>query len=165
MRLEQIVVDCLDPARLVRFWAGLLGGEPVDREHGWAHVVPPGWPRISFQPVPEAKAVKNRLHLDVDVDDIAEATEQAVRLGATARGGVQTDEQGSFQVLLDPAGNEFCFVKAHALRRDRPPQGLAEADRQHHHEDADGEGHQASQDHAQLGHAHSVPPARPELSP
>lgn len=113
MRLDQIVVDCQDPARLVRFWAGLLGGSPVDREHGWAHVVPPGWPRISFQPVPEAKAVKNRLHIDIDVDDIAEATEQAVGLGAATQGGVQTDEQGSFQVLLDPAGNEFCFVKAH----------------------------------------------------
>ncbi|MCE6993553.1 VOC family protein [Saccharothrix sp. S26] len=113
MRLEQIVVDCADPARLVRFWAGLLGGVAVEREHGWAHVVPPGWPRISFQPVPEPKSVKNRLHLDIDVDDIAEATQKATELGATARGDVQTDEQGSFQVLLDPAGNEFCFVRPH----------------------------------------------------
>ncbi|MFI9006567.1 VOC family protein [Actinosynnema sp. NPDC053489] len=110
MRLNQIVVDCLEPARLVRFWAGLLGGEPVERAHGWAHVVPPGWPRISFQPVPEPKAVKNRLHLDVAVDDLAAARSAAVALGATPRGDVRTDEQGSFQVMLDPAGNEFCFV-------------------------------------------------------
>lgn len=113
MRLNQIVVDCLEPARLVRFWAALLGGEPVDREHGWAHVAPPGWPRISFQPVPEAKAVKNRLHLDVEVDDIEEATRRAAALGAAPQGGVETDEQGSFQVLLDPAGNEFCLVKGY----------------------------------------------------
>jgi hypothetical protein len=112
MRLDQIVVDCLDPARLVRFWAGLLGGVAVEREHGWAHVVPPGWPRMSFQPVGEVKAVKNRLHLDIGVDDIAAATERAVELGATPQGDVQTDEQGSFQVMRDPAGNEFCFVKA-----------------------------------------------------
>ncbi|MEU4740834.1 VOC family protein [Actinosynnema sp. NPDC023658] len=110
MRLGQIVVDCLEPSRLVRFWAGLLGGSPVDREHGWAHVEPPGWPRISFQPVPEAKSAKNRLHLDIDVPDIAQATAEAVALGATPRGDVQTDEQGSFQVLLDLEGNEFCFV-------------------------------------------------------
>ncbi|MFE2751160.1 VOC family protein [Actinosynnema sp. NPDC059335] len=110
MRLNQIVVDCPDPSRLVRFWAGLLGGEPVLRAHGWAHVVPPGWPRLSFQPVPEPKAVKNRLHLDIDVPDIAAATRRATGLGATALGGVHTDEQGSFQVLRDPAGNEFCFV-------------------------------------------------------
>lgn len=112
MRLDQIVVDCLEPAPLVRFWAALLGGDPVDREHGWSHVEPPGWPRIAFQPVPEPKAVKNRLHLDVEVDDIPAATRKAVELGATVQGDVQTDEQGSFQVVLDPAGNEFCFVSA-----------------------------------------------------
>lgn len=110
MRLAQVVVDCLDPARLVRFWAGLLGGEPVLRERGWAHVEPPGWPRISFQPVPGGKVVKNRLHLDVVVDDIPQACEKAQRLGARVVGGVVTDEQGSFQVVLDPEGNEFCFV-------------------------------------------------------
>ncbi|WP_461120168.1 VOC family protein [Saccharothrix stipae] len=116
MRLDQIVVDCLEPARLVRFWAGLLGGMVVEREHGWAHVEPPGWPRISFQPVAEVKAVKNRLHLDIDVADIAAATARATALGATTQGDVQTDEQGSFQVLLDPAGNEFCFVTAHHVK-------------------------------------------------
>lgn len=113
MHLDQIVVDCLAPSSLVRFWAALLGGEPVDREHGWAHVSPPGWPRISFQPVPEPKAVKNRLHLDIAVPDIPAATKKATGLGATPQGGIDTDEQGSFQVLLDPAGNEFCFVTPH----------------------------------------------------
>jgi catechol 2,3-dioxygenase-like lactoylglutathione lyase family enzyme len=112
MRLNQIVVDCLEPARLASFWAALLGGEVVEREHGWAHVAPPGWPRISFQPVTEPKAVKNRLHLDVEVDDIAAATGRAEALGAVPQGGVQVDEQGGFQVLLDPAGNEFCLVKS-----------------------------------------------------
>lgn len=116
MRLDQIVVDCLDPARLVRFWAALLGGEPVERELGWAHVSPPGWPRMSFQPVAEPKSVKNRLHLDIEVDDVGVATERATALGATARGDLQTDEQGSFQVLLDPAGNEFCFVRPNPYR-------------------------------------------------
>ncbi|WP_309113840.1 VOC family protein [Saccharothrix sp.] len=110
MRLDQFVVDCLEPARLVRFWAGLSGGEPVLRGQGWAHVQPPGWPRISFQPVPEGKAVKNRLHLDILVDDIPAAVAKAEGLGARAVGGVVTDEQGSFQVLQDPEGNEFCFV-------------------------------------------------------
>lgn len=117
MHLDQIVVDCLEPARLARFWAALLGGEPVYRAHGWAHVAPPDWPRISFQPVPEPKAVKNRLHLDIAVQDIGEATREATELGAAPLGPVHTDEQGSFQVLLDPAGNEFCFVKA--ANRDR----------------------------------------------
>jgi Glyoxalase-like domain len=109
-RLGQIVVDAADPAALVRFWAALLGGEPVDRARGWSHLDAPGFPRLSFQPVPEAKSGKNRLHLDVEVDAVPDAVRVAVGLGATAVGTVVTDDQGSFQTLLDPEGNEFCLV-------------------------------------------------------
>lgn len=52
-RLDQIVIDCRNPASLVRFWAALLGAEPVDRALGWAHMQAEGFPKISFQPVPE----------------------------------------------------------------------------------------------------------------
>jgi len=110
-RLDQIVVDCQEPARLVRFWAALLGGEPVDRAMGWSHVEPPGFARLAFQPVPEAKSVKNRLHLDIEVDDIPAAVDRAVNLGAVIVSELIADEQGGFQVLRDPAGNEFCFVQ------------------------------------------------------
>jgi len=109
-RLSQLVVDAADPAALVRFWAALLGGEPVDRARGWSHLDAPGFPRLAFQPVPEAKAGKNRLHLDVEVGSVVDATRIAVGLGASAVGDVTTDDQGSFQVLRDPEGNEFCLV-------------------------------------------------------
>jgi hypothetical protein len=109
-RLDQIVVDCREPRALVRFWAGLLGGDPVDRALDWSHVEPPGFPRLAFQPVPEGKAVKNRLHLDIEVDDISVAAALAERLGAVRIGRLVTDEQGSFYVTRDPEGNEFCFV-------------------------------------------------------
>ena len=108
--LDQIVIDCREPRTLVRFWAGLLGGDPVDRALGWSHVQPPGFPRIAFQPVPESKQVKNRLHLDVAVEDIDAAVATALRLGAVRVGDTVTDEQGTFQVMLDPQANEFCFV-------------------------------------------------------
>ncbi|RZS44508.1 hypothetical protein EV193_101384 [Herbihabitans rhizosphaerae] len=111
MLLDQIVIDCVDPRSLVRFWAGLLGGEPVDRAFGWSHVEPPDFPRLAFQPVPQEKTGKNRLHLDVRVDGIATAVVRAVELGARRVGVLITDEQGSFQVMRDPAGNEFCFVR------------------------------------------------------
>jgi predicted enzyme related to lactoylglutathione lyase len=110
-RLDQVVVDCLEPARLVRFWAALLGGDAVERAGGWAHVEPPGSPKLSFQPVPEPKAVKNRLHLDIAVDDVPAAAETAVGLGARRVGEVVVDAQGAFQVMRDPEGNEFCFTR------------------------------------------------------
>ncbi|MET7298601.1 VOC family protein [Embleya sp. NPDC005575] len=110
VELHQIVVDAREPGSLVRFWAGLLGGEPVDRERGWSHVEPPGSARMAFQPVPEDRAGKNRLHLDLRVADLDAAVTLAISLGASAGGPVVGDEQGSFRVMLDPEGNEFCFV-------------------------------------------------------
>lgn len=88
----------------------MLGSEAVERERGWAHVELAGGVRMSFQPVPERKDVKNRQHLDFVVDDIEAAVVKAVSLGAAREGVVHTDEQGSFQVMRDPEGNEFCFV-------------------------------------------------------
>jgi hypothetical protein len=109
-RLDEIVIDCSDPARLVRFWAALLGGEPVDRAPSWSYVDPPSTPRLAFQSVPEPRTTKNRLHLDLVVPAIGPAADEAVALGATRSGDVVTDAQGCFQVMLDPEGNEFCFV-------------------------------------------------------
>ncbi|MFF3156675.1 VOC family protein [Streptomyces sp. NPDC057910] len=109
-RLGQLVVDCVDPGRLARFWAGLLGGRPVVRDASWAYVDPPGVPRLAFQRVPEAKAVKNRLHLDLAVEDVRRARAAAVRRGAVPVGATVSDAHGSFQVMCDPEGNEFCFV-------------------------------------------------------
>ncbi|WMX48140.1 VOC family protein [Streptomyces roseicoloratus] len=111
-RVQEIVFDCAAPDVLVRFWAALLGGAPVDRSPDWSYVDPPGFVRLAFQRVPEGKAVKNRVHLDLEVADPAEAADGALPLGASRVGGIVTDEQGSFQVMRDPEGNEFCFVTA-----------------------------------------------------
>ncbi|CAM3648578.1 VOC family protein [Nocardiopsis gilva] len=113
-RTEQIVINAADPARVARFWAVVLGGAVVDRPDGWSYIegtTGAEWrPRLSFQPDPAAKTERNRLHLDIRVDDIAAATAEAVAVGATAIGALETDAQGSFQVLHDPEGNEFCLV-------------------------------------------------------
>ena len=108
--VDEVVVDCTAPGRLARFWAGVLGGEPVARSDDWHYLDPPGWTRLAFQRVPEPKTGKNRLHLDVLVEDLGPATEAAEALGATRVGGVVSDEPGSFQVLLDPEGHEWCLV-------------------------------------------------------
>ncbi|WP_328680539.1 VOC family protein [Streptomyces sp. NBC_00322] len=109
-RIEEIVFDCHDPAGLVRFWAALLGGDPVDRSEDWSYIDPPGFVRVAFQRVPEGKSAKNRLHLDLDAGDVDAAADEAVALGAVRLGPAITDEYGRFQVLRDPEGNEFCFV-------------------------------------------------------
>lgn len=108
--VSEIVFDCADPAALVRFWAALLGGEPVDRSPDWSYVDPPGFVRVAFQRVPEGKSVKNRLHLDLEGGDVEAAAAWAAGLGAVRVGAMVTDDHGDFQVLRDPEGNEFCFV-------------------------------------------------------
>ncbi|MFH8572998.1 VOC family protein [Streptomyces sp. NPDC017993] len=77
-RLDEIVFDCGDPQELARFWASLLGGEPVRRDADWSYVDPPEMPRLAFQGVSEPKATKNRLHLDLLAGDIATATAEAI---------------------------------------------------------------------------------------
>jgi len=86
----QLVIDCVEPEPLARFWAAALGyvlepppagfatwddyyrdlGVPEsDLGLGTDRIVDPdsGGPRIWFQVVPELKTIKNRLHLDVHV--------------------------------------------------------------------------------------------------
>ena len=110
-RIDEVVIDCTEPRLLAEFWAQVLGGDARERDAAWWYVDPPGWTRLSFQLVPERKTVKNRLHLDVEVEDIAIATAAAEELGARRVGDVHTGGAGSFQVLLDPEGNEWCVVR------------------------------------------------------
>jgi hypothetical protein len=107
--IAALAVDCHDPSGLARWWSRLLGGEvEVDRD-GDATLHTPGGLAIDFLRVPEAKTVKNRLHLDLGSTDLAEATAQAVALGATRADDVY--DGGRWQVLRDPEGNEFCLLR------------------------------------------------------
>ena len=139
----QLVIDCADPEPLVRFWAAALGYElepPPDGFDSWdayrrdlgvpedelgagadCIVDPSGWgPRIWFQVVPEPKAAKNRLHLDISVSGgraipietrrqrvDAEAARLA-DLGALLVGIHETEGLDHYAVAMkDPEGNEF----------------------------------------------------------
>jgi hypothetical protein len=68
-------------------------------------------PRLAFHQVPEAKTVKNRLHLDLISSDFASETNRLLSLGATR---VNDVEQGRarWATFLDPEGNEFDLVAA-----------------------------------------------------
>ena len=65
---------------------------------------------LLFGAVPEAKTVKNRLHLDFRPDDRDAEVERLLALGATRADVGQGDE--SWVVLADPEGNEFCVLSA-----------------------------------------------------
>jgi len=112
-RARWIVIDSIDPDRLVPFWCALLG---VERAGAFGDdyvlltdgdgAVPP----IAFQRVPEAKAAKNRVHLDITVEDVDGAVARVEGLGG-ARIGERREMDGyRWQVMGDPEGNEFCLV-------------------------------------------------------
>ncbi|MEX2503671.1 MAG: VOC family protein [Egicoccus sp.] len=65
--------------------------------------------RLLFMAVPEAKTVKNRVHLDLNVgrERIDAEVERLTGLGAAEL--YRVDEPGGFHTTLaDPEGNEFC---------------------------------------------------------
>jgi hypothetical protein len=139
----QLVVDCRDAERLARFWAAALGyvlepppagfatwdewrrdlGLP-DSELGIGadSIVDPAGagPRIWFHSVPEAKVVKNRLHLDIQVsggrsvplatrrERVDAEARRLTGLGATCTGALDSDGLDWYAVgMRDPEGNEF----------------------------------------------------------
>jgi len=111
--LHEIVFDCPNPEALARFWQALIGGEVEVESSDWAVLDGDdvGF-YIGFQRVPERKTVKNRLHLDVEVDAdrLDQAIDEAEQLGARRVGPMVVEDDGNFQVMADPAGNEFCFI-------------------------------------------------------
>ncbi|WP_328901522.1 MULTISPECIES: VOC family protein [unclassified Streptomyces] len=122
-RFTELSVDCHDPERLAAFWCEVLGFTVLDRREDMVEIS--SWdptvedirarqmpPTVVFQRVPETKAVKNRLHLDVSpVDRSTEAeVTRLLALGAT-RTDVGQGEGRSWVVMADPEGNEFCVVR------------------------------------------------------
>ena len=136
----QVAFDCADPDRLARFWAQALGyklqdppagytswedwareqGIPEERWNQVSAIVDPDGrgPRLYFQKVPEAKVVKNRVHLDLNVSGgrgtplaeerrrIDAEVQRLVGAGATRLGTLE--ESGGYVVnMADPEGNEF----------------------------------------------------------
>jgi hypothetical protein len=68
-------------------------------------------PRILFQQVPEAKTVKNRVHLDLrsSAEPSLAERDRLVALGAVEIGGGTEGPRVAWVVLQDPEGNELCL--------------------------------------------------------
>jgi len=109
LHLAVVAFDCADPPSLARFWADLLGGTVELDDGGDATVHVSGAPPLDFFRVPDSKAGKNRLHLDLRSRSYEDAVDAAIRLGASRADDVY--DGGSWQVLRDPEGNEFCILR------------------------------------------------------
>jgi predicted enzyme related to lactoylglutathione lyase len=90
-----------------------LGRSSAPALPGWARLAPTsdGQPRLNFQPVPEPKMGKSRIHLDVTVADIERGMQQVADLGGRWLGERHDYDEGVVVVMADPEGNEFCLVQ------------------------------------------------------
>ena len=115
-KIGWIQTDCHDPERLAAFWGAVLGVEVEDRFGNppqYVNLAPatPDGPRVCFQRVPEAKVTKNRVHLDVAVQDVDAAAARITDLGGTRLPYDDYHEDGySWRIMADPEGNEFCLI-------------------------------------------------------
>lgn len=125
-RLTEVIVDAHDLERMADFWCAALGYERRHAGDGWLLIAPPGdeitteaWTEapqpasISFVSVPEPKAEKNRVHLDIT--PVGDSTQEGEVERLLSLGAARADiGQGttSWVVLRDPEGNEFCVMPA-----------------------------------------------------
>ena len=124
IKMQSVVLDCKQPKELAKFYMELLGGEVVYEIEGYftGIAVPGETAGISFQmnedyvpPVwPDSPGEQMKMeHLDFKVNDMEEAVQYALSLGAI-KPSVQYWQPGygpQWVTLLDPAGHPFCLCK------------------------------------------------------
>jgi hypothetical protein len=112
-RFKDLCIDANEPAALGRFWAAVLGRqwEPGAEAGASGRIIGPTPQHcVWVTRVPEAKAAKHRVHLDIYVSDLA----TLVALGSEPAGG---DGPGlTWTVMKDPEAGEYC-----AFLRPEPP--------------------------------------------
>ncbi|MGA7206534.1 MAG: VOC family protein [Specibacter sp.] len=110
-RIHHVILDCPDPRALAVFYSRLLG-QPITYDSADFVVVAENdtTPGLGFQLSPGHRAptwprpgVPQQMHLDIMVEDVAEATPRVLSIGAS-----KLDGDG---VFADPAGHPFCLVK------------------------------------------------------
>lgn len=113
-----VVFDAAEIAPESHFWAGLLGGTVQEDSDGdWHTVLVDGQEVIGVQLAPDHVApqwpdgdVPQQIHIDLYIEDLAAAHEEATTLGARVLQTAEDPAAGSgFQVYADPAGHPFCL--------------------------------------------------------
>jgi predicted enzyme related to lactoylglutathione lyase len=116
LSIQCLVIDSADPDRLASFWQEALGwrrthdtASEVALEPAQGSLEEGVVPDLLFVRVPEEKAGKNRLHLDLRPDDQAAEVARLEGLGA-CREDIGQGDDVSWVVMADPEGNEFCVL-------------------------------------------------------
>ncbi|MBU3871225.1 VOC family protein [Streptomyces sp. 4503] len=124
--VRHITFDARDPHALARFWSRLTGYPLEDSEPDDDEVLissgQPGVPGLLFIRVPDSKAVKNRVHLDIQPPSGTRdaEVERLIGLGASVVDDRRTDDGLGWVVMADIEGNEFC-VERSAVERGLVP--------------------------------------------
>ena len=172
-RLIQIAMKARDDSSLGRLWADALGWGTDSEGPGVTNVAPDGGaypdPAVLFIDVlrvPDAKTVKNRLHIDLATTSPAHQADLVARLrelGATPADIGQGDVP--WTVLADPEGNEFCVLEPREIYRDTGPIAALVVDcadpramARFWDEAMDWTLHEVTDDHARLRSAEGVGP-------
>jgi hypothetical protein len=116
LRMQCLVVDCVDPGVVAGFWEAALGWRRTYETAEQIVLEPPAGsaedgvaPDLLFVPVSDPTPGKNRLHLDLRPEDQDSEVRRLLALGAE-RASVGQDPDVSWVVLADPEGNEFCVL-------------------------------------------------------
>jgi predicted enzyme related to lactoylglutathione lyase len=122
MILRHITIDAANPYELAQFWSTVTGWPlGAEDEPGDAEVLleaPAPVPGLLFIQVPEAKSVKNRVHIDwVPTERTRDAEiERLQELGAGIHEDHRHPDGRGWVTMKDPEGNEFCVERSEAER-------------------------------------------------
>ncbi|MER6284770.1 VOC family protein [Streptomyces sviceus] len=111
--IAAVVVDCVDPPAMARFWGAATGWTPheVTDDQAVLRSAEGTGPYLEFLRVPGGKTVPDRVHLDLlpyPGDDKAAEVDRLRALGATDLDLGQGDVP--WTCLSDPEGHEFCVL-------------------------------------------------------
>ena len=112
--VRHTTVDAADPYTLAMFWAQVVGGRVTDEDEPGDDdaLVESDGPPLLFVRVPDAKTVKNRVHLDLEPrGSRAEEVRRLSELGASVVDDRVRPDGSGWVVMADPEGNEFCVER------------------------------------------------------
>jgi predicted enzyme related to lactoylglutathione lyase len=118
-RVRTVTFDTHDPYELAGFWLRVFDVPRSDDDQPGdpAATVVTDSMTLLFEQNDDEKAVKNRVHLDLEPDGPRdEEVTRLVVLGATIAADLRNPDGTGWVVLHDPEGNEFCVLRSAAER-------------------------------------------------